>query len=116
VALAGHVDEAVLAEELLAERVANEVERVGADVGEHAVAQLRVADEHHQRPEEVVRREAQLRRLGARRQPVPVRRQVSDQLGDAPEEGHHERGAGQGALLAAVGQLLHHDVEGHGGE
>ncbi|PVH61581.1 hypothetical protein PAHAL_3G068300 [Panicum hallii] len=118
VVVAEHVDEVVVAEELLAEGVADEVEGVGADVGEHAVGELRVADEDDEPPEEVVRREAERRRLGARRQPVPVRRRVADHLGDAPEEWHHERGAGQGPLLAPVGQLLHHQVveerHGHG--
>ncbi|PUZ63406.1 hypothetical protein GQ55_3G065800 [Panicum hallii var. hallii] len=99
VVVAEHVDEVVVAEELLAEGVADEVEGVGADVGEHAVGELRVADEDDEPPEEVVRREAERRRLGARRQPVPVRRRVADHLGDAPEEWHHERGAGQGPFL-----------------
>ncbi|KAJ1282051.1 hypothetical protein BS78_03G020500 [Paspalum vaginatum] len=113
VVLAEHVDEVVLPEELLAEGVADEVERVGADVGEHALRQLRVADEHHEPPHQEVRGQARPGQLGARRLRVPERRRVADHVGDAAEERHHERGAGEGALLAVVRQLLHQHVERH---
>ncbi|KAF8714314.1 hypothetical protein HU200_027778 [Digitaria exilis] len=113
VVLAEHVDEVVVAEELLAERVADEVERVGADVGEDAVGELRVADEDDEPPHEEVGGEPGAGLLGARRLRVPERRRVADHVGDAAEEGDDEGRAGEWTLLAVVGQLLHQEVERH---
>nr|ACN25418.1 unknown [Zea mays] len=115
VVLAEHVDEVVVAEQLLAEGVADEVERVGADVGEHAVGQLRVADEHHEPPHQEVGGEARAGPLGARRLRVPEPRRVADHVRYAAEERHHERRPGQGPLLPVVGHLLHQEVQSHRG-
>ncbi|KQK03272.2 hypothetical protein BRADI_2g06775v3, partial [Brachypodium distachyon] len=113
VVLAEHVDEVVVAEELLPERVADEVEGVGPDVGEHAVGQLRVADEDDEAADEEVGGEPGAGLASPRRLRVPEPGRVADHARHAAEERHHERRAWQGALLAVVGELLGQEVERH---
>ncbi|KAA8519508.1 hypothetical protein F0562_013764 [Nyssa sinensis] len=54
VILAHHVDEIVVAEELLAEGVAHQVEGVGADIGENFVREVGGANEDNEATDDIV--------------------------------------------------------------
>lgn len=116
VLLAHHVNEVVLPEELPAEGVADEVEGVGADVGEHPVGQLRVPDEEDEAADDVVGGDAERGRGGEAGLPVPEAGRVGDEAGGAAEEREDELGAGEGALLEEVGDLLEEGEEGEEGD
>lgn len=64
VLLARHVDEIVLAEELLPEGMAHETKRIGSDIGEDLVRELGVADEEDEVSDDVVGGDSEAGRLG----------------------------------------------------
>lgn len=58
VILTKHVDKVRLPKKLLAERVGDEVECIGTDVGEDLVAKFSIADEDNKPPDYIVGRDA----------------------------------------------------------
>ena len=104
VLLPEHVDQVVLAEELAAEGMANDLEGIRADVGEDAVRDVGGLEEDDEAAENVIG--AQPARRGRFRQVLPVGRRIDYHRQGAPQHRYYQRRAWERPLLPEIGQLL----------